>query len=322
MYLDDISALEHYVSYGPLSTRVQYAQDFKDAKLDGRAKISFDDEPTRKLHLMVGSTSGRQHKTRVSYRVSSRYLPSQSFAYADKYTCVAVPELVFVELSQKLTDVQAIELGCMMMGKYRLTLDYEENLISHTYPLMTPESLGEYLSRAYGLPGIRRARRLSKYIMPGSESPMETRLALLLCLPQRMGGRSFPKPLLNPRVVLPPDDAMIVGSNTFRLDICWQDKLLDVEFAGGDAHPNTMGSRSHDALRATIIQGLGYDVINLTGNQVKKEDQFNCAAKIIAKRLKHRQRLNGPAQYMAEMQTRRELFSDLYRQDMIDSLWR
>lgn len=55
-------------------------------------------------------------------------------------------------------------------------------------PFTTPARLARFLDKAANMPGTVKARKALKHLVAGSASPMETTMAMLLCLPLGMGG--------------------------------------------------------------------------------------------------------------------------------------
>ena len=71
-------------------------------------------------------------------------------------------------------------------------------------PLTTVARLERFLEQPTlkGARGRAVARRALRHVAEGSRSPMETAMAMLLCLPPRMGGYGFPLPRLNKAVAM------------------------------------------------------------------------------------------------------------------------
>ncbi|HLZ95485.1 MAG TPA: DUF559 domain-containing protein [Candidatus Dormibacteraeota bacterium] len=93
--------------------------------------------------------------------------------------------------------------------------------------LINPEALRKSIQSCEGFWGVKRLRRVAMHVEPASESPMETRLRMLLVL-----GR-----LPRPRAQVPIHDR----SGTFlgRPDLYYPDIRLAIEYDGG-THRSTL----------------------------------------------------------------------------------
>ena len=72
------------------------------------------------LHILVGSKNARKTTRGLICHISSGQLPQGSFVQVSSGLAVSSPELCFVQLANKLTLVELVELGYEMCGVYRL----------------------------------------------------------------------------------------------------------------------------------------------------------------------------------------------------------
>ena len=104
-------------------------------------------------------------------------------------------------MAREMTVAQLVQLELELCGTYALA----ENgpAISREAPLTTAAKLRAFVEAAAGAPGRATALRATRYLLDGSASAMETLLALLLYLPNNLGGYGLKKPKLNYSVDAP-----------------------------------------------------------------------------------------------------------------------
>jgi very-short-patch-repair endonuclease len=118
--------------------------------------------------------------------------------------------------------------------------------------LVTIAELRTYIAEHPGVKGIARLRRVVDLAEPKAESPMETRLRMLLVL------AGLPKP----EVQVPIHDDL--GRFLARPDLLYRDRRLAIEFDGGN-HRDRMVD---DNRRQNRIIGTGYHLLRFTAADV------------------------------------------------------
>jgi very-short-patch-repair endonuclease len=109
-----------------------------------------------------------------------------------------------------------------------------------------------------GARGAARARGALREVRTGAESPMETRLRLLL---MRSG---LPEPLLNP--------AVRVGDRVLHPDILYPDWRVAIEYEG-EQHRTDARQWRDDIRRAEWFADGGWRVMRVTKDDVLKEPE-------------------------------------------------
>jgi very-short-patch-repair endonuclease len=124
---------------------------------------------------------------------------------------------------------------------------------------------------ARGARGAARARSALRDVRTGAESPMETRLRLLL---MRSG---LPEPLLNP--------AVRVGDRVLHPDILYPDWRVAIEYEG-EQHRTDARQWRDDIRRAEWFADGGWRVMRVTKDDVLKEPEQLLArvCRVLAKR--------------------------------------
>lgn len=205
---------------------VAYASHHTAAKLwgipvptDGRIHITVDRDDRRNrcrgilTHRTIAIAEPTQ--TRNGVRLSS-------------------PDQVFCELaSAGVGLVDLVVAGDAMLKHKRASL----------------ESLTKAVDRMMGS-GVRLARRALRYIRPGVDSPMESRLRMLLVL------AGFPEPQV--RVILREFD----GEWGRRFDLCYLALKLIIEY-DGEQH-GELEHRESDQDRREELERQGYKIVTVT----------------------------------------------------------
>lgn len=150
---------------------------------------------------------------------------------------VTAPLRTVVDLGRQLPLVEAVAAVDMALNRKVVTLDA--------------------LTRCAAQPGLHRRRRLLKVLAladadAGAESPMETRLRLILDVP------GLPKPLT--QQVLRDSDGFAIG----RADLYYPQARLAVEY-DGTAHRDNLAA---DNRRQNRILGAGYGLLRFTAADV------------------------------------------------------
>lgn len=171
------------------------ATHFSAARLVGAPVPRDPDE-----HVTVARPADRRHRTGIRCHVAA--LPPADVRDLDG-VLVSGPHRMFVELAAYLPLVELVVLGDWLVRRRFVTV----------------ESLQAYCARTEGR-HARAARLGASYVRARVDSPMETRLRLLLVL------AGLPEPTVNYELC---DEH---GTVLRRLDLSWPDLLLAVEYDG------------------------------------------------------------------------------------------
>lgn len=147
-------------------------------------------------------------------------------------------------------------------------------------PLLSVDGIRAYADAVADVRGRTRLRRACKLVLPGSASPEESRLALMLTATRKLGGEHVLRPDLNRRVALSPDAAKAVGYTSCVADALWpadrlrSKKSVAVEVEGSMFHQVDgltlgMGVARDDHARANALKQSGCEVIAVTRSQLR-----------------------------------------------------
>jgi hypothetical protein len=143
---------------------------------------------------------------------------------------VTDPITTFLQMAGHLSLVDLVVLGDAIVRRYR---------IAPARLLKAARASSDYYAAA--------ARRAAAYVRKGVDSPMETRLRMLIVL------AGLPEPVVN--LVLVHED----GSWRRRLDLCYPRIKLVVEYNG--RHHRKEAQRASDEARASELEPEGYLIL-------------------------------------------------------------
>ena len=274
---------------------------FQDYQL---AESEFGPQPIDVL-LPAGTTRCPEEFRKHSQRAK---LPPHALYPLDGGVHVVSPELCLLQLCQSKSLFEMLEIGMEFCGTYALRPgagEGETSMAPRVHTLTRANQLRRRFESWRGLHGIELARKMSHYLVDNSASPMETKLYLLLCLPQSLGGYHFSKPELNPEIPLGPDGQEILRQAKVKPDMLWRQKGLVVEYDG--EYHNDPNQALKDEMRRAVMTSMGLTVRIVKKQQLYNPLAFDSTTKAIAKLLGKRLRPLTPQQRHAREELREEL---------------
>lgn len=263
---------------------------------------------TLPLEVLVGDRDARTTTAHVSSSMWGSALPEGSFVDAGEGLLVSTPEFCFLQMAGRLTLVQLVLLGCELCGTY--VLADQGPAYRRDAPLTSASKLRSFAERACGAYGRKAALRAARYVLDGSASPMETVLALLLSLPNNLGGYGICRPKLNHSVDIPRSLRKVADRSYCECDLCWPDRGLCLEYDSRLYHTDPERQES-DARRRSTLASLGLTVVTVSRGQVMDSAALNRLAHQVAKLTGKRLRYKDPQFTRAHLALREELFDAL-----------
>lgn len=246
------------------------------------------DQLSRPLHVLVSRAQSKRSYPYIVNHQTSRRLPKGAILDLGIGVYFCSPELCFVQMATVLDFPQLVELGFELCGTYdKLRENYD------CKPLTTVKKLDEFCKKVSPLHGVKKARRALKYVANCSASPMESKLAIMLCLPYKMGGYGFEVPHMNYPITFDAKARRISGTKFCKCDLYWSKKKLAVEYDGQEFHEDSE-KMFRDASRRNALLAMGIDSITVTKWQIKNGGSFNVIAGNIAKKLNKQLRCKDP----------------------------
>ena len=218
-------------------------------------------------HVLVSSPRERVRSGTVVSHVWSGPLPDRSLFRLSDDVLMASPGLV---LAQMATSTPLPELAAVVMemcGRYGRVRWSSRGFLDRKL-LTTPQNLREYLCSLPGHLCIQRAERATQFALVGSRSPLETSFALMVSLPEELGGCGFARPRLNHRIDPSPQLAALCDQGWYEADLCWPEQRVICEVNSRQEHL-TPQAQDHDAAKTGALEAMGWRVHPVTVGLLK-----------------------------------------------------
>ncbi len=208
-----------------------------------------------------------------------------------RYVCS--PEFCFMQVARGIRGicperlmgwqyvVVLAELACELCGTYSKQ-ETKRGFKNRDVPLVSACQLFVFLGGVSHDRGASRAYDAIRWALDGLNSPMETALYLMLCLPRAWGGLALPRPRSNWRLEVPRELWTKTRQRHIVPDLYWPEHALIVEFFGEDFH---VGREESDSERQELAQDMGYKVITFRNEDLQDLKRFNAKAGMVARYL-------------------------------------
>lgn len=220
---------------------------------------------------------------------------------------VESPEMCFLEAALQLPFNELILLGYELCARY--VVDKNKEYLQRTRsPLTTRQTISSFLNKIEFYRGIKPARRAIKYVIDNSNSPIESRLAMIASLPFSMGGYALRKPELNAPVGLSEDASKLAGRSSLLGDLVWSLEKVVTEY-DSNASRLSPDQHSYDKKRILAFELSGYKVLNITSGDLKNIEAADEVFGVLRAMLGLRKSKSELKKYYW---TRMNLFSNLF----------
>ncbi len=326
IFLMGVSALEYwlngtdkyyYLSYDKYTPRPDFDFIMTDQIARNLAKEYGLSLP---IQCMAAQESFR-HRTSV-YNTArySEYLPEDCFIRlndrADNLQVyVACPELAFLQAARYFSLPVTVCLGCMLCAMY-VRDDTCSLKQTGRIPVTSQKKIQQFLKKANGLHGVKKARKAIKYVSDNCNSPMEVSLATIAALPIAAGGYAMAPFIMNETLHLKKKGALLMGREECRCDMVWNERHIVAEYESNMTHIEKE-QHIYDNRRLTAITYSGYRVVKITSKNVASlsnlDDIFFLIRKMLGKRTFTREFDNC-------LELRRTVFEEVFFNDMLEVL--
>ena len=313
LYIDNLSALRFYCMVVTSLDDVSKActkMHVTDAASTLSAVRAFDlaeyDFGEGAFHALVGDASSRSRAKSIRFHVRSTELPLGAFRKLDTGIYLASPELCFYELAGELPLPKLVEFGFLLCGTY--TLNPGATTKNDRNPLTTKRKLESFALRMSDTRGRGTVMKALPFILENSASPRETKLAILLTLPVRLGGYNFGKPIMNYRIDFTKAERELFGKSHVCLDLYWPEARCGIEYDGAENHSDD-DDVSRDRKKSSELSYRGITVVRVDKQQLQSAFQVY----VLARKL---QRIMGVAHRKptdAQWRRKEELFDIVMR---------
>lgn len=221
------------------------------------------------------------------------FVPAGSLCNTGSNNYVCSPEFCLVQIARYIRrlitaciqpwqyTVIFAELACELCGTYskqNTPVGFKERY----KPLTSVGALMVFCGRMAFEPGANMVRKALAWTLDGLNSPMETVLYLLLCLPRSYGGLEIPRPFSNFRLEVPQELWPKTHLRHVVPDLYWPETSLIVEHNGKDSHD---GHGIEDQERVEIAQDMGHKVITFRKEDLFDKRRFAAKAQSVARAL-------------------------------------
>lgn len=231
------------------------------------------------VSVLVSSASARRQSANVASRYCSNDLPSGSFLKLREGLYLASPELVFVRMSNLVSEVRLAEIGLNLCGRYYINLDTGD-IDDRLEFLTTPARISRYLDKTPDLRGSVKARKALRWVKGNSGSPAESKMVIQFGNPLWSGGFGLPFTHLNYDVSA-GRLANLTEQDDFCIDYVNPRLKQGLEYDGKDAHQDA----SKDKRRRNALEGLGWHVFPIDKSVLYNAEATKQAGMQIARHL-------------------------------------
>ena len=260
------------------------------------------------IDVLVPPNAQRVDGVRLKHHVQHAELPPHALCPLYDGIHVVSQEVCLVQLCATHDILEAFEIGMELCGTYAARPDSIEDKASRDYTLIDAVSFKRHAETWKGLRGLSSARSVANCLVNGSASPMETKLFLLLCLPQKYGGYNFASPELNVEIEVPLSAKEALRQAVVKPDMLWRYVRVVVEYDG--AYHDDERQMARDSLRKSILESMGYTVITFKRWHLYNPVVFDEMAEALARKLGKRIRPLTVKQAFARDSLRAQLLAD------------
>ncbi|MBR5930484.1 MAG: hypothetical protein IKZ95_00495 [Lachnospiraceae bacterium] len=222
---------------------------------------------TTPVHVAVPRTTNRQHTKTIIYHALPKALPKNSFIQITDNVLISSPEMCFLQAALTLPLHQLVKLACELCAIY-VPDSYEEYGQRSREQITSVSNIRDYLLKATGARGVKKAKEAIQYASDRANSPMEVNLATIAALPICHGGFGTKKMLLNNDVLLSESGAAHLGRESCCCDIVWPEEKVVLEYDSNLSHLSRQ-QHAKDKARITALSLSGYKVFSVTADDLK-----------------------------------------------------
>ena len=247
------------------------------------------------LHLMASENVNRNNTGHVRYSCMPKNLPENSFIRIknsqlpvnlkdiEMAIYVASPEYCFLSSACKLSFAGLVEFGNDLCSNYAYDSLADLEQIFRK-PITTSQMIRDYVESACRNQGFRTASRAVRYVLDGSNSEAESKIAAACVLPFSEGGYNLPFPEFNKTIRFDPKTSRSTGLESCCCDLVWEKERVVIEYDSNLTHLEIV-QHFRDKKKETALVGAGYKPIILTAETISNFNSIENAFELIRKSL-------------------------------------
>lgn len=265
------------------------------------------------LHCLVAYDYLRRNSDTLKCGVSTQAAALSSFVRLNGENFIVSPEMCAFGIAKEADLVSTVFAITELCSAFSLVGAAGSGYRTHL-PFSTLERMNRLASQLKYVSGLVRFREACQLSVECAASPMEAVLALLLCLPEQLGGYGLPRPLLNPLLLSDGVDAnksfILTGApeqGAFYGDLVFEDKRIVIEYASKQNHEQRW---DRDMLRANELLDRGFTVMSVTPSELFDQKRMHLLVGKIARQLGLEIPLTRPGWNQANIELRSRLFAE------------
>ena len=262
-----------------------------------------------KLQVVAPSADARPQSSEVEAHVWTGIAGREASETIDKNVRVSGIKQAIVQLGLVADVVEIMTVALEFCGSYVLAPEEPRGFVTNVEPLVSAQELLDYaeFEKARGVKGAVRAAKALAYVADGSNSPYETKVAIVLALPRQSGGYGLGGFELNAHLELTDAASTIFGFPSIRPDISWPGSDHVLEVLGRHDHGGDAGFRS-DPKRADAFLAMGKIVHWATTEQLKSAEKTEAIFEDLASKLGKRRAALGTKARLRRAELHSRLF--------------
>lgn len=266
------------------------------------------------------SLANRNRNPHTNYKnyTKPKNLPKNSFIQMDTglypkldrfNVFVASPEYCFWRAAMDYSLAQLVEIGNNLCAIYVCDKNCSFGQRKRT-ALVNKKTILDYVTKAKGAYGAKKAMVAAKYVLDNSYSPMESKLATIANLSKYCGGYGVPDPVLNYDIFYKDGARRFLKADKSCCDMVWPKQKIILEYDSDAAHGNAE-QYAYDKKKYRALQMSGYKVFPIIKQDLRSLDFLDDLFFSIRKELGMRSDFDYFKKYLPQ---RRSVFVDLFRE--------
>ncbi|MCQ2512734.1 MAG: hypothetical protein MJ092_05025 [Lachnospiraceae bacterium] len=220
---------------------------------------------------------------------------------------MASPEYCFLCASRDYEREKLVEIGCNLCAIY-VKDSNEAYLQRKRHPLTFRDALSKFLKETSQIKGRKKALAASRYVIDGSGSPMESKLATIACLPKSLGGYGLRRPKLNYEVVHNDEGRAFLKRESSSCDMVWIKEKIILEYDSDLSHFDR-NQFVYDKKKYRALQMSGYQVYPIIRDDLRSLTKLDSLFFTLRKCLKMKKEEEKLNQYV---EMRRKVYQNLF----------
>ena len=268
-----------------------------------------------KVDYLVNNKNHCIYNDDIKTHYSSLIYPSNSFYKIAKNIYLVSPELLYYQLSKSINDVDLMLAGYELCGAYTINRNNDLELINGIRPLTSKKRLLLYLQNLKKLNnkcnGFSKAYKIAEQILDNSFSPMESRIATMLCSNRSFGGYGVKNIQLNKPVQLSKGAQNICLKKYVIPDMSSEKIKLAIEYDSDQFHDN-ISKNQDDKLRIDALHHDKWRVFTFVNATTHNFSSLNQLAIDILKYNKQDTRFSSAKFLQRKRDLYNKVFNNLY----------